>query len=291
MQYPVPSDTNWSVLPAIGIVGMRNVRISADRHPCGSELADVIDRFWTVRWKVPPGEQGSAVFIGHPETNLVLGSGRVSAYGVQRKRLTVRFSGTGSAFGMAFRPGAALGLLGGTAVQYTDRSRPLAESWGTAEVRRFEEALRAATDTGSRIAVVERHVRARLRMSHGEERDQGLSRVEEIVDMMRDEQSITRVSEVCRHSHLSTRSLQRLFRHYLGISPKWLLRQYRLQTAAARLAAGLPQRWTEIAVDLGYFDESHFARDFTQIVGVTPSSYARNRVRASTAAATAERAA
>ncbi|MGW1991395.1 helix-turn-helix domain-containing protein [Embleya sp. NPDC001921] len=267
-------------------MGTRNVEVSADVHPCGSELVDLVDRFWTVRWEVPPGQQGSAVFIGRPETNLVLRAGRVSAYGVQRKRLNVRLSGTGSVLGMAFRPGAALGLLGGTAVQYTDRSKPLTEAWGAAALR-LEEELGAATDTRSLITVAERHLRARVREVRGEERDQSLSRVEEIVHMMRDEQSITRVSEVCKKSHLSTRSLQRLFRHYLGISPKWLLRQYRLQTAAARLACGMPQRWTEIAVELGYFDESHFARDFTQIVGVTPSSYARSCARTPAAAARA----
>lgn len=270
MQHLAPNDTRWSVLPAIGIVGTRNVRLSAELHLCGSGLADVIDRFWTMRWTVPAGERGSAVIIGHPETNMVLRDGRVSIQGVQRKRLTVELSGTGSTFGLAFRPGAALGVLGGSAVEYTDRSRSLADVWSPEEAAPLMAGLNSANDTRSLIAVAERHLPTRVK-----DRDQSAARVEHIVRMMRDEQSITRVSEVCKRSHLSTRSLQRLFRHYLGVSPKWLLRQYRLQTAAARLTGGMPQRWTEIAVELGYFDESHFARDFTQIVGVTPSAYAR----------------
>jgi AraC-like DNA-binding protein len=33
--------------------------------------------------------------------------------------------------------------------------------------------------------------------------------------------------------------------------------------------------WAEVAAELGYFDQSHFIRDFTAAVGLTPVAYAR----------------
>src|SRR5262249_1624732 len=73
---------------------------------------------------------------------------------------------------------------------------------------------------------------------------------------------------------LSPRSLQRLFQRYVGVSPKWVLQRYRLHEAAARLAEGTSGTWAEVAVELGYFDQSPFIRDFTRAVGMTPVAYA-----------------
>ncbi|MEV0611627.1 AraC family transcriptional regulator [Polymorphospora rubra] len=35
-----------------------------------------------------------------------------------------------------------------------------------------------------------------------------------------------------------------------------------------------PANWSEVAADLGYFDQSHFIRDFAAAVGMTPAAYA-----------------
>jgi AraC-like DNA-binding protein len=33
--------------------------------------------------------------------------------------------------------------------------------------------------------------------------------------------------------------------------------------------------WAEVAAELGYFDQSHFIRDFTAAIGLTPVAYAQ----------------
>lgn len=73
---------------------------------------------------------------------------------------------------------------------------------------------------------------------------------------------------------MSPRRLQRLFDAYVGASPKWVIRRYRIQEAAARAARG-PVAWAQLAVDLGYSDQAHFVRDFVANVGVTPTQYTR----------------
>ena len=88
------------------------------------------------------------------------------------------------------------------------------------------------------------------------------------------DRSVTRVADVTDRFGMSTRALQRLFERYVGVSPKWVLRRYRLHEAAARLAEGTGGTWAEVAVELGYFDQAHFIRDFTRAVGMTPVAYA-----------------
>ena len=101
-----------------------------------------------------------------------------------------------------------------------------------------------------------------------------VAEVGEIVHALLYDREITRVEEVCQRFGRSARTLQRMFQRYVGVSPKWVLRRYRLHEAAARLAEGTSGTWAEVAADLGYYDQSHFIRDFTRAIGMTPVAYA-----------------
>ena len=89
------------------------------------------------------------------------------------------------------------------------------------------------------------------------------------------DRSVSRVDDVTERFGLTARTLQRLFQRYVGVSPKWVLRRYRLHEAAAALAREQHRPWAEVAADLGYFDQSHFIRDFTAAIGLTPGAYAQ----------------
>jgi AraC-like DNA-binding protein len=54
----------------------------------------------------------------------------------------------------------------------------------------------------------------------------------------------------------------------------------RIHDATDRLADGGAVKWTELALELGYFDQAPFNRDFKAIVGVAPAKYA-NDIRSS----------
>jgi len=69
------------------------------------------------------------------------------------------------------------------------------------------------------------------------------------------------------------RSLQLLFNDYVGISPKWVILRYRLHELIERCHSGAPLDWSQLAVDLGYFDQAHLINDFKSVVGYTPTEY------------------
>ena len=105
--------------------------------------------------------------------------------------------------------------------------------------------------------------------------EQAWAAVGRIVNALLYDRTVTRVSDVSTRFGIPARTLQRLFERYVGVSPKWVLRRYRVHEAAARLAdGGSTATWAEVAAELGYFDQSHFIRDFTRAVGMTPAAYA-----------------
>jgi transcriptional regulator GlxA family with amidase domain len=82
-----------------------------------------------------------------------------------------------------------------------------------------------------------------------------------------------RVEDLARMHNIAPRTLQRLFRRYVGVGPKWVLKRLRIHQAAERLTAANPTGWTELALDLGYYDHAHFIRDFRLVVGRSPAQY------------------
>jgi len=86
------------------------------------------------------------------------------------------------------------------------------------------------------------------------------------------------VDQAARSSGTSSRTLQRLFNEYVGISPKWILRRFRLKEAAARIERGEHDNMAELAQRLGYYDQAHLNRDFKALIGQPPSAWGRQRL-------------
>jgi AraC-like DNA-binding protein len=260
--------TRQATTTEYGILGVRGVDFRLDRAPAAADLAGLVERHWLVSWDLPEGRRAAVTLLPHPCVNIVHDRGMVAIAGVGSERFTYSYTGSGRVFGVKFRPGAFRPMFGRPVSELTDQTRPLATLWG-AGADAFAADLGAAPDLDALVAVAERHLRA-----HWPEPDPEVAEIGTIVHALLHDRSITRVEEVCVRFDIRPRTLQRLFQRYVGVSPKWVLRRYRLHEAAARLAEGTDTSWADVAADLGYFDQSHFIRDFTREIGMTPVAYA-----------------
>ncbi|WP_409523912.1 helix-turn-helix domain-containing protein [Nitrincola sp. MINF-07-Sa-05] len=66
-------------------------------------------------------------------------------------------------------------------------------------------------------------------------------------------------------------SLSKQFRQRVGISPYRYVCLVRIRHAKSMMEQG--QRPTEIACEVGFFDQSHLARHFKRLCGMTPRQY------------------
>src|SRR5690606_19758258 len=64
---------------------------------------------------------------------------------------------------------------------------------------------------------------------------------------------------------------QRLFKEYIGVSPKWVIDRYRMIAAVEALNDSADSNLTELAHRLGYFDQAHFSKAFSALTGLSPS--------------------
>jgi AraC-like DNA-binding protein len=226
-----------------------------------------VDRYWIVRWDLrgrPPHEQET---LPYPCAHLTVQAERSTVRGVGTQRFRILLEGRGQVVGTKFRPGGFYPWFKRPMSEMTDRVVPLGELFG-AEGRALEASVLAGRDDAEQVAAVEAFLRAGR-----PERDEEAAAASSSVELARNHPEITRVEELAERLGTSPRTLERRFRRYVGVGPKWVIRRFRVHEAADRVAKGDVVDWAALAQDLGYFDQAHFIRDFTAQIGRSPTEY------------------
>jgi AraC-like DNA-binding protein len=243
-------------------------RFTLERRAPAEDLAELVDRHWCVRWDLrgrPAYEQET---LPWPCVNLVIGTHRPGVHGVCTRRFVAHLEGAGWVVGAKFRAGCFRPFVRCSMAALADRAAPIDEVFG-AEGAELERAVHAARDDAQRIALVEGLLRARRPAD-----DADALRAASIVELAQRDPSIRRVDDLAERTASTPRGLQRLFREYVGATPKWVIRRFRVHEAAERLAGGAPVDAAVLARECGYFDQSHFIREFKAQIGKTPGQYA-----------------
>ncbi len=247
----------------------------------------VARHYWWVRWRHEGrrpfrpqvlGDPGAHVTVEDAEGGRLHGRPVPAAlvHGLVTRVFSTDLPAAGCVAGVAFRPGGLAALLDRDVHDLTDRVVAAEEVLGPA-ARGLTAPLLAAESEEARRDVLVGHLAGLL--APVEERvraDAGYATVREAVALMRSREATT-LGPVADRVHVSPRTLQRLFARYVGASPLWVLRRYRLQDAATAIDAGEGQDLAALAADLGFADQAHLTRAFTAVVGVPPSAYRAGR--------------
>lgn len=243
------------------------------RQMAAQDLSFFIEHYWIVSWDLRGLEPYVQETLPYPSVHLVLEKDRSSVIGVQTRKFVRLIEGKGRVFGVKFKPGAFYPFVKTPVAQFTNVSIGFGDIFGI-DSQALEEAILSREDEGEMVALAENFLRERL-----PERDENVRLINEIVDYIITHREITKVDEVASRFGLSKRTLQRLFRQYVGVSPKWVIKRYRLHEVVERLSNGEVVDWPRIVLELGYSDQAHFIKDFKAIVGVTPAEYAKHNER------------
>jgi AraC-like DNA-binding protein len=85
------------------------------------------------------------------------------------------------------------------------------------------------------------------------------------------------IKTIIKEAALSERNLQRYFLDYVGVTPKQFAKIARFNSVTRLLEEKEVLSWQDIFHKVGYFDQSHFIKDFKEITGVCPSEYFTNK--------------
>ncbi|MDE2315750.1 MAG: AraC family transcriptional regulator [Xanthomonadaceae bacterium] len=232
-------------------------------------LAAFVEHYWCVRWDrrgQPPRLQET---LPHPHVHLVIERGEARVWGVHDGRFRRVLEGRETVFGVKFAAGGFRPFLGSSVGALANRSLPAHGVFG-AGIDAVVPAISACAGIAAMAALVEP-----LLLAHAPPADPLATQARALVAQAANDRGLLRAEQLAECAGLGLRALQRLFREYVGASPKWVVQRYRLHEAVAQLQAGRDVAWAELALALGYYDQAHFIRDFRRLVGCAPADYAR----------------
>ena len=85
------------------------------------------------------------------------------------------------------------------------------------------------------------------------------------------------IQELADAAGISLRHFQRRFLQLTGLNPKHYARICRIGHAIHHKELEPDVSWTELALESGYADQSHFIRDFKALTGVVPREFLRGQ--------------
>lgn len=168
--------------------------------------------------------------------------------------------------GIHFRPAGAV-LLGVPPKDLCDRHVALEDLWGV-RARTLRDELLAAGEPDAMFAVLEREFLRRLNrpvLVH--------PAVSFAVRRLASPRVAPSIASVREETGYGERRFATLFSDAVGLTPKVFARVQRLHRVTTELARG-DRPLAEIALAAGYYDQAHFSRDFRDMTGITPGSYA-----------------
>ncbi len=213
------------------------------RYAPSEDLAHLVDRHWVVAWDLE--QPYTQEIVTHPSFHMVFEPDADLIYGVVTARFQRQLSSRGIAVATKFRPGGFHPFHPVPAHTLTDRVIPVSDFFAPFALEGSEL---------ERIAAMEAGLRA-----HEPADVPRVAEIGELYAAILANPELTRVDQLCSHAGYSKRTLQRLSREYVGVSPKWVLQRLRLHEAADRMADGEGD-WAGLAIELGYFDQAHFIK-------------------------------
>jgi AraC-like DNA-binding protein len=82
---------------------------------------------------------------------------------------------------------------------------------------------------------------------------------------------VVSVDEIGSKLSIPRSRLSRRFCHFVGVTPKRYARIIRFHRALGSISRG--QAIAAVAADLGYYDQAHLYRDFSEFAGMTPGAF------------------
>ena len=156
-------------------------------------------------------------------------------------------------------------FLGRPLAELTNRGVALEDIFGST-ARRLTAALQDAPTWESRFDLLDREIGTRLTAATRPS-SEVLCTWKRIVESG----GLVTIRSLVDETGWSQRHLISQFREHIGLAPKMFARVMRFGRAVDRLRRRGQSSLTELALDCGYYDQSHFDRDFRAFAGVTPT--------------------
>lgn len=201
-------------------------------------------------------------------------SASMRVVGASTAPAVLRLAGSLEGLSITLHAGSAAALLGLPAGEVAHQAVPLADLWG-GDGRRLADQLHEAQSDDERALLALAALRRRLLRANGPAGSRAAAVAAQLIAKAGGRLSLREAADAVG---LGERRLQQLFFAHVGVSFRAYTRLARLH-ACLRLLRGMATvRWADVAVDAGFSDQAHLAKEFRALCGLSPSVFLLHRV-------------
>lgn len=171
---------------------------------------------------------------------------------------------------ICFHPGMAYHFFHIPMHVLADNIISLSDSWNGVVVE-IEDRLASSHNNIARVALLQKYLLQKL-ISQKQD-----LQLEFCLKQIYLSAGLIPISDLTASIGLSQRHLSRKFQQHVGLSPKAYSSVSRFIRSLAHLKKYPNHSLTQIAYESGYFDQSHFNRDYKTYTGYTPSQVVNSR--------------
>jgi len=244
-------------------------------YPPHPALSAHVECMWTARVPaVAPGRAHAHRVLPDNCVDILWPDGGRPAFAVGMMSTAIQVASAGPVRTVAvrFKPGAAGAFLAVPLHALTDQRADLDLLWGRADADRLADALWTTELTDrERVALIETQLLRRL--GQADPPAGGAALIRGALGVLDTSGGAVRIDDLAARLGVSRQHLAAQFRTRVGLSPKLYARICRFRRATAALKAAPAPDWARLALDCGYFDQSHLIHDFQEFAGSAPERF------------------
>ena len=174
-------------------------------------------------------------------------------------------TGRADILGIKLKPAALAFLFDIETSMLTDTVVPLSDS-KISELVWMDSLIRSETNHQERITIINKNL---MELSSSMKIH---ASVEKTLEAVFSTNGLTTVASMCEQGSVTERQAERLFKKYVGLSPKFYARVIRFSNIF-QVAQQKKLSWSEVGLESGFYDQAHFIKDFKAFTGEDPSRY------------------
>ena len=186
-------------------------------------------------------------------------------HSLRDRLILVQQKGFVEAFGITFTPWGFYALVGKSIDRFTNRIVPLADHLPHLD-RTIKEGLAQGKSKEDLIHNMEASILANIKTTKHYEESIWI-----IESFLKDPHSS--IADFCQDTGIQRKSLERIFRKYIGTSPKKYLSILQFEESSRAILFNESVDLTRLTCDQAYYDQAHFTKTFKKYTNLTPSDF------------------
>lgn len=177
-------------------------------------------------------------------------------------------------FGVRFHPYSSHLFIRSSVNNFNNSLVGLYDIWGKAGAELEEKVIASSEVIDRTIHIIEDFLRNILQVRRKQQGDRVTHSAVQSILVSQEE---TDIDVLAKKMDISTRYLHQCFSDHVGVNPKLFSKLVRFHNSVKLVEQKRKESLTSLAYECGYFDQSHFIRDFKRFSGITPGKFAQSK--------------